>query len=222
LVTANSTAGLKSHLALGYRPRRSAVIVNGIETDRFKPDPDARVALRKELGISDTAFVLAHVARVDPMKDHAAFLAAMGELPHCVALLVGGGTENLSGAANVLRLGRREDVPRLLAAADAVVSSSAFGEGFSNALAEGMSCALPAISTDVGDAALILGDTGFIVPPRNAPALAAAIRGLAAEPEVARAKRGARARARIVEKFGMAQAVRAYGALYASLDPVPR
>ncbi len=167
LVTANSAAGLASHLALGYRPRRAEVTLNGIDVDEFKPDAAARRAVRTELGIPDDAIVLAHVARVDLMKDHDSFLAAMAELPELHALLIGGGTENLPAAGNILRLGRRHDVARLTAAADFVVSSSSFGEGFSNALAEGMACGLPAIATDVGDAALIVGDSGLIVPPRK-------------------------------------------------------
>jgi len=217
LVTANSGAGLKSHLALGYRPRRAEVVANGIDIDEFRPDPAVRQAVRGELGIPQDATLLAHVARVDPMKDHGSFLAAMTELPDLFALLVGVGTENLAAARNVLRLGRRHDVARLFAAADFAVSSSRFGEGFSNALAEGMACGLPAIATDVGDAKLILGDTGLVVPPENPHALAAAIRALAAEPAAARAERRRKARARIVEQFAMAHAIQRYGELYASL-----
>jgi glycosyltransferase involved in cell wall biosynthesis len=108
-------------------------------------------------------------------------------------------------------------VARLFAAADFAVSSSRFGEGFSNALAEGMACGLPAVATDVGDAKLILGDTGLVVPPENPHALAAAIRALAAEPAAARAERRRKARARIVEQFAMAHAIQRYGELYASL-----
>jgi glycosyltransferase involved in cell wall biosynthesis len=218
VVTANSSEGLKSHLALGYRPRRSVVIPNGIEVDRFKPDSAARAALRKELGITQDSFVLAHVARVDPMKDHETLLAALAELPNVVTLLAGTGTERLPTTPNIRPLGRREDVARILAASDAVVSSSAFGEGFSNALAEGMACGLPAVATDVGDAALIVGDTGLTVPPRDVQALASAIRSLAAEPAAARAQQGARARARIAEKFSMTQAIGQFAELYASLD----
>jgi glycosyltransferase involved in cell wall biosynthesis len=217
LVTANSAAGLASHLRLGYRPRRAEVTLNGIDVDEFKPDGAARRAVRSELGIPDDATVLAHVARVDLMKDHGSFLAAMAELPELHALLIGAGTENLPAARNIVRLGRRHDVARLTAAADFVVSSSSFGEGFSNALAEGMACGLPAITTDVGDAALIVGDTGLVVPPSGPAALAAAIRTLAYEPAAARAERGARARARIVENFAMGRAVARYAELYASL-----
>jgi glycosyltransferase involved in cell wall biosynthesis len=217
LVTANSNAGLESHLSFGYRPRRAEVTINGIDVDEFRPDAAARRAVRIELGIPDDATVLAHVARVDPMKDQGSFLAAMAELPELHALLIGTGTENLPAARNILRLGRRHDVPRLSAAADFVVSSSSFGEGFSNALAEGMACGLPAIATDVGDARLIVGDSGLVVPPGNPAALAAAIRTLAQEPATARAERAAKARARIVENFAMSRAVARYAELYASL-----
>jgi glycosyltransferase involved in cell wall biosynthesis len=217
LVTANSVAGLKSHLALGYRPRRAEVVANGIDIDEFRPDAAARRAVRSELGIADDTIVLAHVARVDTMKDHGSFLAAMAKLPDLSAVLLGAGTENLPAARNVRRLGRRHDVARLFAAADFVVSSSRFGEGFSNVLAEGMACGLPAVATDVGDAKRIVGDTGVVVPPESPDALAAAIRTLAAESAPRRAERGSKARARIVENFAMPRAVQRYVDLYESL-----
>jgi glycosyltransferase involved in cell wall biosynthesis len=217
VITANSAVGLNSHLSLGYRPRRVKMIANGIDVDRFKPDGAARAAVRAELGIADGAFVLAHVARVDPMKDHNSLQAALKELPQAKALLIGAGTENLPRMPNVLALGRRNEVERLLAAADIVVSSSAFGEGFSNALAEGMSCGLPAVTTDVGDARTIVGDSGCVVPARNSRALAAAIRMLAQEPAAARTERGARARAHIVENFSMRRAAEHFAELYQSL-----
>ena len=218
VVTANSVAGLKSHLALGYRPQRLELVPNGVDVDEFRPDAAARRAVRTELGIPDDATVLAHVARVDAMKDHGSFLAAMTALRDLSALLVGAGTENLPGAPNVFRLGRRCDVARLFAAADFVISSSRFGEGFSNVLAEGMACGLPAVATDVGDAKLIVGDTGLVVPPERPDALAAAIRTLAGESAMVRAQRGSRARARIVENFAMGQAIQRYVELYESLS----
>src|SRR5262249_33760546 len=124
LVTANSVAGLKSHLALGYRPQRAEVVANGIDIDEFRPDSAARLAVRTELGIADDAIVLAHVAGVEARRDQGISPAARAQLPALPAVLVGAGTKNLPAAPNVLRLGRRHDVARLFAAADFAVSSS--------------------------------------------------------------------------------------------------
>ena len=57
LVTANSAAGLKSHLALGYRPRRAEVVANGIDVDAFRPDAAARRAVRLDLGIPELSLI---------------------------------------------------------------------------------------------------------------------------------------------------------------------
>jgi len=221
VVTANSAAGMKSHLALGYRPRRAEILANGIDVEEFKPDPKVREAMRRRLDVADDRIVIAHVARVDPMKDHDTFLAAMASLPELEAWAIGAGTERLLAMPNLVRLGRRDDVPALLAAADFVVSSSAFGEGFSNAIAEGMACGLPAIATDVGDAREIIGDSGLVVPPGDPRALAGAIAALAAEAPSARAARGATARRRIVERFSLDRAVARFSALYETLLPAP-
>jgi glycosyltransferase involved in cell wall biosynthesis len=221
IVTANSIAGLQAHVRSGYRPRRSEIVYNGIDTDEFKPDAAARSSVRQELGLAQNAIVAAHVARVDPMKDHDGFLAAMTALPDMQALVIGADTERLGGGQNVHRLGQRHDVARLLSAADIVVSSSAFAEGFSNAVAEGMACGLPAVATDVGDAAIIVGSTGIIVPPRNSQALAGAIRTLAGEPAPIRAARGAQARERILKEFAMAKALERFASLYAGKNSAP-
>ncbi|MEX2010159.1 MAG: glycosyltransferase [Dongiaceae bacterium] len=212
-VVANSQAGLAAHLRIGYRPRRADVIHNGIDTGVFAPDPAARAAVRRTLGIDPAAPLVAHVARVDPMKDHAGFLAALAGLPGVQALAIGVGTDRLPPAAGLHRLGRRDDVSRLLTAADLVISSSAFGEGFSNALAEGMAAGLPAAATDVGDARLIVGDTGVVVPPGEPAALAAAIGALLGEDPVKRRARAEGARARIVENFPLARAARRFAEL---------
>jgi glycosyltransferase involved in cell wall biosynthesis len=219
LITANSAAGLKAHLGYGYRPRRAEIIRNGVDTQRFRPDATVRAAARGELGVPAEATVVAHVARVNPMKDHASFLKAMAELPDLRALLIGADTEHLPDRPNLFRLGRRDDIKRLLPAADFIVSSSAFGEGFSNALAEGMACGLPAISTDVGDAAILMGDTGKVVPAGDPSALAAAIRALADEPPPLRAERSRRARARVVEEFSLETSVARWSEVYATLLP---
>jgi glycosyltransferase involved in cell wall biosynthesis len=216
LVIANSASGAKFHLAIGYCPRAIQVIPNGIDSDRFRPDETARAAVRSEIGIPAATVVAIHVARVDPMKDHATFLAAIERLPNVIGLLVGQGTESLALPGNVRAFGLRRDVPRFYQAADIVVSSSAFGEGFSNALAEGMATGLVPIATGAGDAADIVGDTGRIVAPRDAMALAQAIAAEASLPEPARRGRGLAARQRIKACYGIERAVEAHARLYRS------
>ena len=217
----NSESSIAPHRDLGFQPRRSELIDNGIDTERFRPDHALRSQVRAELGIAPTADLIAYVARVDPKKDHATFFAALGKLPRAEALLIGSDTERLATPANVHALGARDDVERLLAASDLIVSSSAFGEGFSNALAEGMAAGLPAVATEVGDSARIVGATGRIVPPREPAALAEAMGALLGETKTARVARGVDARRRIESRFSIARAVDAHGALYASLMQRP-
>ena len=224
LVVSNSQAGADFHRAEGYRPRRLAIIPNGIDTARFRPDPSARVALRRELGLPDDAVVAVHAARRDPMKDHAGLLAAAAGLPDLRFVLAGEGTLDLDRPPNALALGRRDDLPRLYAAGDIAVSSSAFGEGFSNAVAEGMAAGLVPVATAVGDAVMILGPLGHLVPPRDPVALAAALGAVAALPEPARRAAGRAARARIDAEFGVAAMAQrfldAWAAAGAAVDTV--
>jgi glycosyltransferase involved in cell wall biosynthesis len=192
------------------------VIDNGIDAKKFRPDPAMRKQVRAELGIADDAVVAIHVARVDPMKDHGNCLAAMAEVPSVLGILVGSGTQELALPENVRALGIRRDVERLLAAADIVASTSAFGEGFSNAIAEGMSAGLVPVATDVGDARRIVGDIGSVVPPCNPLAFSQALAALAALPSEQRRQRGALARERIMSQFALDLAIDRYFQLYAA------
>lgn len=214
MVIANSRAGLDFHQACGYRPRRADVIPNGIDVDCFRPDPGARAAIRAELDIPHDRVVAIHVARVNPMKDHALFLGVMAGLPSVQGMMVGEGTQELPHPANVLALGLRRDIERLYAAADLVVSTSAYAEGFSNVIGEGMSAGLVPITTDVGDARAIVGETGHVVPVRQSDALSAAIASVAQQPQREREGHGLQARDRIVGHFSLARAIDRYSNLY--------
>lgn len=220
VVIANSAAGARFHTALGYRPRVLEIVPNGIDCDRFRPDEQLRRVVRAELGIAPDAVVAIHVARVDAMKDHSTFLAAMQRVPQVTGLLVGKGTDELPLPANIRALGLRSDVQRLYCAADIVVSSSAFGEGFSNVLAEGMAVGLIPVATDVGDAGVIVGDTGAIIPPRDAGALSNAITAAAGLPMGERRARAMAARARIEGQFTIENAIEAYARLYCQTTSV--
>lgn len=216
VIVANSKTGRAVHEAQGYRARRFEVIQNGVDTGRFRPDPDARRRLRSELGLAEHEVVACLVARVDPMKDHRGFLDALKQVNGAHALLVGEGTKALEAGGSVTALGRRSDVPALLAASDIVISASAFGEGLSNAIAEGMATGLPAVATDVGDSRDLVGPAGLIVPPRAPDQLAAAIQTLVDSPDLRR-EFGSRARARIEADFSLAACVDRFRSLYSSL-----
>ncbi len=206
-ILANSHAGRSVHRLMGYRTQKFLVVPNGIDVDRFRPDERARQAIRGQLGISPEAKVAILPARIDPMKDHETFLAVVDRLPDVMMLAVGADTQFLPERPNMICLGTRLDMPSLYAASDVVISSSAFGEGFSNALGEGMAAGLPAVATDVGDAKRIIGDTGLVVPLGDAAALADAVRAIVDESPAATQERRGRARRRIAEDFSVGRAV---------------
>lgn len=232
MVLANSQAGLEHHLSLGYRPRAMAVIPNGIDLDVFRPATDARGEVRAALGLADTDILIGLPARWDPMKGHALFAQAAGlalrQEPGLRFLLYGQGIDGnnaelataltQAGAEkSCLLLGRRQDTPRLHAALDIACSSSLHGEGFSNALAEAMACGVPCVGSAVGDTAAIVGDTGRVVPPGDAEALALGMLELARLTREQRLELGAKARQRIRENFSLELAVTRYAELYRGL-----
>lgn len=213
-VVANSFAGRDAHRKLGYAAKAFPVIPNGIDTDRFKPDGEARVRIRAELGICRSGPVVIHAARVDPMKDHDSLMALARAMPDVTFLAVGAGTESLAAPPNVITLGKRQDVAALYSAADVVLSTSVFGEGFSNIVAEAMATGVPAVATEVGDIRRIVGDTGEIVPPRNLQAMIVAVRRLISESEASRLERARECRDRIRRLFSLECAVTAFDSLH--------
>ena len=111
-------------------------------------------------------------------------------------------------------LGPRDDMPRITAALDIAVLSSAHGEGFPNVLGEAMASEVPCVATDVGDSAEIVGDTGFVVPPRDPEALAEAIKKIVDLGPDGRADLGRTARQRVEERFELGKVVGRYEWLY--------
>lgn len=231
-VVVNSQAGQRYHEGLGYRPRRWVLIPNGVDTTLFKPDEQARLDVRAELGVSSDAILVGSVARFDPMKDQAGLLRAAATVARNDArvhfVLAGANVDRdnqvLRDAAadphlqgRVHLVGPRRDVPRLMAALDLAVSSSSYGEGFPNVLAEAMSSGVACVTTDVGDSRVIVGTTGEVVGPNDQRALASAIgRMIQLDPDE-KAARGRTARARMVEEYDLPIAVARYERLYESL-----
>jgi glycosyltransferase involved in cell wall biosynthesis len=115
-------------------------------------------------------------------------------------------------------LGRRDDdIANVTAALDIASLSSSYGEGFPNVVSEAMCCGVPCVVTDVGDAALIVGPTGIVVPPRNPGALAAAWRTMLEMGCEGRRPMGIAARQRIKERFDIAEITGRYEHLFEEL-----
>jgi glycosyltransferase involved in cell wall biosynthesis len=229
VIVSVSRAARDVHVAAGYDPSKFVLIPNGFDLAQYRPDPEARAGARAELGLPPEAVVIGLPARFDPQKDHANFVRAAARLAArrpCARFVLCGldtGAENaeLAGllAAHRLRdrfhlLGRRDDMPRVLNALDIASLSSAFGEAFPLAIGEAMACGVPAVVTDLGDCAHLLGDTGRVVPPRDPAALADAWEALVALGPEGRRALGLAARERVATHFALPRIAEQYAALY--------
>ncbi|MEQ8604010.1 MAG: glycosyltransferase [Marivibrio sp.] len=214
LTAVNSQAGRDDHLRLGLIVEPAPVIENGVDVESFAPaDAERRAAARRALNAPDDAVVALTLARVDPMKDYPLLIETARRLPSVQFLAAGEGTERLEGPPNFRGLGARDDTATLLAAADLLISCSAYGEGMSNSIAEALAAGLPVAATDVGDAARLVGAAGRVVAPRDADALAEAVGALTAD-ENARRALGATAARRMRQEFSISRAVDRFEALY--------
>ena len=226
-----SSDALGRHAAAGYARARMTVIPNGFDLASFRPDPSLRQSLRDEFEIRSDTPLFGMVARFDPAKDHETFLRSAALIqrrcPNARFLLCGkdvdSGNRRLTQWVDALGLGGcctlsglRDDIPRILAGLDVLVSSSA-SEGFPNVLGEAMACGVPCAATDVGDSALVVGTTGRLVTPGNPEALAAACLELIEMGSRSRAELGARARLRIETHFSMPAIAAQYQDLYTNV-----
>ena len=217
------------HRGLGYQANKLHVIPNGYDLERLTRDQQARADLKKEWGVPSELPLLGMVGRFDAQKDHQNLLVALNDLKkqgvrfRCA--FVGRGLESANPRLDawlseydlkdeILLLGPRTDIPAVMSALDIHVLSSAFGEAFPNVLAEAMACGTPCVTTDVGDAALIVGRTGWVVPPGDATALADAILAALAESAAKRESRGEAARNRIEANFSLSRMARGYHAIW--------
>ena len=229
LVIANSFAGRRELIRRGFAASRIQVVPNGVDTDRFHPDRAAGAALRARWLGTASGPLIGMVARLDPMKDHATFFLAAKQLTQVApgARFVCVGSQSTPTAAAVRRqcqeLGlepvvrwesARVDMANVMNAFDFLTLTSAFGEGFPNVIGEAMACALPVVTTDVGDAALLVGSAGLVVPPRTPQPLADAWRRLASMPLGEREHLGTTGRRRIVDEFSRTKMVERTAALY--------
>jgi glycosyltransferase involved in cell wall biosynthesis len=228
LIIANSDAGGQYHRACGYSGARMIMVPNGFELDRYRIDHGARKKLREELGVEDGTVLIGHVARFDPIKDHRTFVSASGRVcaarPSTRVVMVGRGVTNdnptLTGwlareglGGKAFLLGQRTDVERIMAGLDFLVSSSE-DEGFPNVIAEAMACGIPCVVTNAGDSALIVGETGLVVPAQDPRALSAAMEQMLDYGSKVREERGQAARRQIETRFEISVVVKNFENVY--------
>ena len=223
-----SRVSAEQHYALGYSRSRSLIIPNGVDCDRFMPDPAARDQVRQALELPKSALLIGLVARFHPQKDHGNFLQAAAHLaaqqPEAYFLLCGAGVEPrnpvlsaqvqaLGLTERVRLLGDRSDIPHLTAALD-IACLASNSEAFPLVVLEAMACGVPCVVTAVGDAPWVVGETGKVVPPRDPAALAAACQHLATLGATGRQRLGQAARDRACQMFSLQATVQRYEALY--------
>jgi glycosyltransferase involved in cell wall biosynthesis len=221
VTTTNSTLTAEALTRSGtVDPDRLIVIPNGIEVAHYGHRPGQRAAVRRELGIREHEFLWLAAGRLAPQKDFdnllaaAALLARDGRLGQLRIAGRGPLEQSLAQRITELRiadrvalLGLREDLPAVMAAADGFVLSSAY-EGLPNVVMEALASGLPVVGTRVGGTAELVQEqvSGFLVPPRDAAALAAAMDRLARTPEDVRRQMGAAGRVHVAAHYSVGHA----------------
>ena len=220
------------HADFGYDERKLLVIPNGFDLDVFRPDPIARAEIRKELGIPADMLVVGMLAKFHPQKDHRNFVRAAGSIRKQrddIRFVLCGwsmdwNNEELvawideAGIRDRIHLvPRRPDANRVHASFDVACLSSQGGEAMPLTIGEAMDCGVPCAVTDVGDAALLVGDTGRVARPRDPEALAAACLAILSLDGEARRQLGRAARSRISERYSLSRVAAEYAGLHERL-----
>lgn len=228
-VTTNvSRSASSSFEQLGAVPKNGITTVyNGINLNKFRYDPAARERLFKELDLdTDDLLILAvgrfHIAKDYPNLLHAFVKIKQKQAGNAKLIIAGDGEERpnieeLISSLNLNRdvhlLGRRNDIPDLMSAADLFVLSSSF-EGFGLVIAEAMACNTFIVATDCGGSSEIMADTGILVPPQDYKALARALNIAAKKNPNEIAENNLKARQRVEELFSLEKSVEKWLELY--------
>lgn len=220
MIVSAAEASRQSHIAVGYDAKKMVVVPNGYDFLWLRASADERESLREQCGIKQNEVVVGSLGRFHADKDQENFVRSSGLLapqyPQLRFLMVGrdlawDNTQLVDWIVSTgfkdrfVLLGERTDVPQCLVAMDIFCLHSRT-EGFPNVLAEAMAMGLPCVTTDVGDAAMLLADAGVVVPKGNAVALAQGVEKLLALEQGALHKLGMQAKGRVEAEFSMKRA----------------
>ncbi|HJW34553.1 MAG TPA: DUF2334 domain-containing protein [Holophagaceae bacterium] len=217
LIIFNSEAGRINHAAMGMKPHRAEVVPNGFDVERFHMNPSKGAEQRQVWGVPGHVPLIGVVGRMNPVKDHPTFIRTAARLssewPDARFICIGGGpaayVESLKAQAQALGIGDKvlfpgtcADMPAAYNALNLLILSSS-DEGFPNALGEAMACGVPCVATRVGDAAVLLGNTGLTADIGDDEALAQAAATLLRESEAERSQRALASRQRVSGTFSL-------------------
>ena len=207
------------------RPDRMLALYNGISTTEFVFSEQARKDIRKELGVVEGQQLIIAVGRLNEQKDYPNLLSALTSTHKNVKVAIAGQgslLEELENKARVLGisdrvcfLGIRTDIPRLMSAADIFVLPSAW-EGFGLVVAEAMACERVVVATDSGGVKEVVGDAGFLVPPKDSVALSKALQQALVLSATERLQLGKKARHRVLHNYSLDIATNKWLRLYSA------
>lgn len=214
----------------GLPPGKIVTVHYGLDPGAFLRGANDGANVRAEWGVPADALLVGVVGRLAEQKGHAYLLDAFAEviqaLPSAHLLVVGDGelrpalerqAAHLGLHDSVTFTGRREDVPRIMLALD-VLAMPSLWEGFGLVLLEAMAVGRPVVASRVSAIPEIVveGETGLLVPPKDAESLSRALLALLRDPARAR-EMGQRGRQRLERQFGVARMVEQIQAVYESL-----
>lgn len=218
LLIFNSEAGCSNYTnKLGFKSKKIKVISNGIDLSKFFPDFASGSKMRSGWGVTPETNLIGIVGRLHPVKDHTTFLLTCSNLvrnsgiENLKFVIVGDGDANyvafLKSLTNSLGLdsyviwtGSRNDLLGVYNALDVLILTSV-DEGFPNVIGEAMACAVPCVSTRVGDVERIIGHTGFVVDIKDNNGLETAVRKILNESYDQKLMRKMLSRSRIYSKY---------------------
>lgn len=226
-ITCNSNKAILNHVDFGYAENKFVCIPNGFEDNSGENINTVQDTIRHQSGIRKGDCIIGHVARFHPVKNHQGFLKAFEILqrqyPQVKAVMIGQNITNsnhslLSGVSESVKgklvlLGARSDVTSLYGLFDFFVMNS-YSEAFPNVVAEAMLNGIPCIVTNVGDAAEIVGDTGWIIPVGDTALLSQALHEALQLSSEEKMKKGKEARQRILKEYSIQNMVTQFEAVW--------
>jgi glycosyltransferase involved in cell wall biosynthesis len=226
-----AAAAKKSHIDAGYNAENMLVIHNGIDVELFHPDEKYGACFREEIGLSVDDFIIGMVGRYAPIKGHIYLLQAFKQLlasnelnvPSIKLVLIG---RDIADAEilqpfitdmmlvnHLIIVPERADIYKVMPAFNLLCLPSK-SEGFPNVVAEAMACGVPALVTDVGDAAVIVGAPALVLPPLNFEALSEKMLDYINLSQTDKTVLAKKARARVCHYFSVESAWQKYDELY--------